>query len=279
MKMNFILFIIILTAGCRKPIDPVIPINPCLNGACDTSKLEIIWQRPIGKDTAELGSVRPLFWDNKVLFSQTFHNPDALNFFNSKTGEIIWSWVDYFPGSQSGLANPTGEGVLIQDNKIVFLSSNWSNIYCIDAQLGKTIWRTKMETGRGNPDFTVQDKYVYHVHDLRESGGTTKSFLVRSNISIGIWDTIYTQLKIDNFEPGIQPPSASWKNNKGEEIIFFQIRYWDFPGSKGRIDWLAYNITTKKEEYRFNNIDRGQIGNTLPTRQYGDMRWSKNYGQ
>jgi outer membrane protein assembly factor BamB len=270
MKMNVILIIAWLFLGCHKE-SPVIPINPCLNSACDTSKLEIVWQRPIGSDTAELGSVRPLFWDSKVLFSQTFHEPDALNCYDSKSGELIWSWADYFLGRATSNSNPTGEGTLLKQNKILF--TTWNDVYCVESQTGKTIWRTKTEVGGGYPTIRVLDNYVYHVRQLKANNSTIKSHLIRADINIGKWDTIYAQPKIGGFEPYIEPPSVSWKNSKGEEIIFFQIRYVNFSFTdsiKGRIDWLAFNLATQKEEYRFNSIDRGQIGNSLEARQYGD---------
>lgn len=266
MKMNFLIIILGLTISCRKPIDPVIPVNPCLNRACDTSKLEIVWQKPIDKDTLELISVRPIYWDNKVLFSKSFYKPETLNCFNSKTGEALWSWSDYFQGRATNIADVTGEGVVFQQNKFYFTS--WNDVYCFDANTGQTVWKTKVE--RGDPFITINDNYIYHVHENKINGTTLNSHLVRADINIGKWDTVYTQSKIENFEPHIHPPSVSWKNSKGEEVIFFQIRYWDFPNSKGRIDWLAYNLTIKKEEYRFNNIDRGQIGSIMPTRLYGD---------
>ena len=211
-SLSFIVTVFTLV-GCHKeyPVTPI--INPCLNGACDTSKLEIIWQRPIGIDTTELGSVRPLFWDNKVLFSQTFYKPDALNCFNSKSGELIWSWADYFQGRQTNIANSTGEATILQQNKILF--TTWNDVYCVSAQDGKTLWRTKIESGEGDPFISGIGNYIYHVHRFKVNNSTEKSHLVRADINIGKWDTIYTQPKIGNFEPHIQPPSVSWRNNRG----------------------------------------------------------------
>ena len=256
--MNVIFISIFLLTGCHKR-EPVIPIptNPCLFNVCDTSKLEIVWQKPISKDTSELISINPFYFNNNVLFSRsTFEEAiDTLKMLDSKTGTLKWQWADYLIGRKPSF---TKHIKFLQNTK--FLFTTWKDVYCVDAISGKTVWRSQLESGEGHPRISGINDYVYHNRILKTNSITEKSYLVRANINVGKWDTIYTQSIIEGFEPDIEPPSVSWTNNKGDEIVFFQIRYWNFPASKGRIDWMAFNVNTKKQEFRLDNIDRGQIG-------------------
>ena len=264
--MNFIFISICLSIGCHKR-EPVIPIptNPCLFNACDTSKLDLIWQTPISSDTAEWISVAPLYYNGNVLFTRSTFDAgiDTLKLLDSKSGKIQWHWADYY--DDGGIPNLK---ILKHNQKLLF--TTWKDVYCVDALSGKSIWRYKLEKGEGHPRINNIKESVYHVHILKTNSTNENSYLVRANINDGKWDTIYTQPKIEGFEPRIEPPSVSWLNNKGEEIIFFQIRYWNFPASKGRIDWVAFNLNKKKEEFRLDSIDRGQIGNVVSALLFGD---------
>lgn len=259
MSLIFISIFFLLCCSKREPVIPI-PTNPCLFNACDTSKLEIIWQKPITTDTSELISIRPYYFENNVLFSRsTFEeNIDTLKLMDSKTGVLKWQWSDYLVGSKPSISH-TDQVKFFQSSK--FLFTNWKDVYCVDAMNGKSIWRNKIESGEGHPRITVINDFVYHSRVLNINSTVESSYLVRANINEGKWDTAYTQAKTAGFEPRIEPPSISWKNSKNEEVIFFQIRYWDFAASKGRIDWLAFNIHTNKQEFRLDSIDRGQIGN------------------
>ena len=257
--MNFIFISICLLTGCHKR-EPVIPIptNPCLFNACDTSKLEIVWQKPISMDTlGQVFSIYPFYFNNNVLFSRsTFEEAiDTLKMLDSKTGSIKWQWADYLIGRKPSF---TKHIKFLQNTK--FLFTTWKDVYCVDALNGKTVWRSQLESGEGHPRISGINDYVYHNRILKTNPITEKSYLVRANINVGKWDTIYTQSIIEGFEPDIEPPSVSWTNNKGDEIVFFQIRYWNFSASKGRIDWVALNLKTKKEEFRHNDIDKWQLG-------------------
>ena len=268
MKMlNIFALIVLLFAGCDK--EPIVVTNhppiPC-PFLCDTSKLEMVWQQPLSFDTSELFSISPVIFNNRVLFSRSFSIVDTLKCFDSKTGRLVWQWADYFLGRKSAITLSHKE--FLQNGK--FLFTTWNDVYCVDVGSGRTHWRSQLQSGSGNPRINETPNYVYHVNLQRANAVTINSYLVRADINEGKWDTIYTQSKIEGFEPNIEPASVSWTNTKGEEIVFFQIRYWDFPGSKGRIDWLALNLTTKKEEFRFNNIDRGQIGTVANAFLSGD---------
>jgi outer membrane protein assembly factor BamB len=218
---------------------------------------------PLSSDTAEWISVLPVAYKDCVLFTRsTFASErDTLKLLDKKTGKIKWTWADYF--NNTGIHQLK---IFLQNEKLIF--TTWDAVYCVNVQNGTTVWRTQIEKSNGHPRISVLNNNVYHVHLLRSNNSTYTSYLVQASINIGKWDTIYSQPRIDNFEPNIEPPTTSWKNEKNQEIIFFQIRYTDFKAigtSKpyGRIDWVAYNLNTKKEEYRLNDIDRGRIGNVL----------------
>lgn len=268
--MVYIIILFSLITACHKePPIPIVPTPLCLLGSCDTSKLEIVWQKPISRDTSEKTSSRPIYFDGNVLFTRSTleEGIDTLKMLNSKTGALVWQWSDYMIGRKPSLAFP-GKIQFLKNSRFLFTTGN--DVYCVNAQDGHTVWSSKQDSGYGSPDIVGIDNYIYQTFIHKIGSSTDYSYLLRANINDGKWDTIYTQPKIDGFEPDIEPPNISWKNTKGDQIVFFQIRYWDFPSSKGRIDWLALNLNTRKEEFRHNNIDRGQIGHKRGAFLLGD---------
>lgn len=195
--------------GCNKR-EPVIPIptNPCLFNACDTSKLELVWQKPISVDTSSKMSIHPIYINNSIIFSRsTFEEGiDTLKMFESKTGALIWQWADYLQGRKPSISF-TDRVEFLQNSKLLF--TTWQDVYCVDASSGKSIWRSKLESGNGHPRISSISDYVYHSRTSGVSSTVEKSHLVRANINIGNWDTIYTQAKTEGFEPRIEPPSVS----------------------------------------------------------------------
>ncbi len=255
----YILFLSLLTSACRK--DTITTPLPCILYLCDTSKLEIVWQKSINFDTTEKISNPPIYFNGNVLFSRSTieESIDTLKLFDSKMGNIKWRWTDYLTGRKPSLIFGIAPKFL-QNNKFLFTTGK--DLYCVDANSGKSIWRSQLESNSTNVRIGGIENYVYQVLD-QGTRSIDFSFLVRYDINVGTRDTIYTQPKIDGFEPDISPPTVSWTNKTGDSILFFQIRYWNFSASKGRVDWVAFNLSTKSEEFRLNDIDIGHIGTTV----------------
>ncbi len=260
MKMNPLFFSVLsFFASCRKDIAPI--PAPCISYLCDTSKLEIVWQKPIAFDTSEKISIPATYFSNTVLFSRSFFesDTDTLKLMNSKTGILMWQWTDYLPYRKQSLSSGIAVKFL-KNSKYIFTTGK--DVYCVDATSGISNWKSRTDSVSPNARIGGIGNYVYQV--LSKGNRTIDfSYLLRADINTGKWDTTYTQAKLDGFEPRIEPPTVSWLNTSGDSILFFQIRYWNFPASKGRVDWVALNIKNKKEEFRLNDVDKGQIGTTV----------------
>jgi len=250
-NMLFLSFILFL--GCTK-IPPYVPHDyTCDFGGCDTSKIQVVWQKPFRIDTSGCGSEKAIFYKNGVLFKDNCGDGTGqkFNFFDGKTGNLIWTWKEYFSAANSNV----GVDAVKFANYIFF--TNEKETYSVNLETGKTNWSGITLNSR---DFlSAQNNYVYNIRIENLPTFLENSHLLRTKVDKLSWDTVYTEKPIDRFVPRIENPSV-WINSEGDEIAIFQTRYYDFTHGVGRIDVVAYNITQKKEYFRFTDIDPNKLG-------------------
>lgn len=253
MKYSLLLLVLLVFAGCTK-YPPYIPHDyTCDYGGCDTSKLEVVWQKPFTKDSTACGSEKAIFHKNGVLFKDNCGDGTGqkFNFFDGKTGNLIWNWKGYLAAVPS---NADVDAIKFNNN---FFFTNSKETYSVSLESGKTIWSGI--TLNSSPFLSVQNNYVYNIRSENLPTLLENSHLLRTRVDKLSWDTVYTQKPIDRFVPRIENPSV-WISPQGDEIAIFQSRFYDFTNSKGRIDVVAYNVTQKIEYFRFENIDPYQTG-------------------
>ena len=271
--MFFYLFFVLLI-GCKPSDFPYNPTTvPCLSKPCDgdTSILEVVWQKPIASDSSQCGSQAPLFFNGGVIFTKECGSGGELvSYLNSKTGEKIWSWNNYLYSERNpGIYN----GIFQINSSTFFNDDKHSVVYSVNSLNGTTNWKTQVDSGSYiSSSLAAQNGYIYNVRDFYLADKLEKSYLMRTKFDSDMWDTVYIQQPIDKFVPDCELPSI-WKNSNGDEIALFQVRYYDFTNYKGRIDVLAYNITQKKEYFRFNDIDKSQSGTVNVPYIYGDRAY------
>ncbi|NJN33735.1 MAG: PQQ-like beta-propeller repeat protein [Saprospiraceae bacterium] len=246
-----------LLLSCNpEPPEPFLPVSkPCVFG-CDTSKFEIMWQRPIRPDTVQSASKYPLLVENdKVLFSEFLfrEGDDTLKMYNSKTGQKLWEWFDYFDKGGNGL----GKTCFYKNGRIYCNSG--SRVYCIDANSGKTIWRTKLDFPRitGNPRMTLIGDYLYHFENKPREVWNEYSTLRRKNINSTSedWEVVFTQNETpDGFTPDLERP-IEWIKPNGDTVLLFQCRYIQRLTTQSRVDFIAYNRSKRAIEFRLDNIE------------------------
>jgi outer membrane protein assembly factor BamB len=265
MKMLIsILFILGLLSCHQDPIElPTAPTNCVYN--CDTSILKIVWQKPMNPDTLSTAfSIIPLLIDNqKVLFSKSLldEGDDTLRMYDAKSGNKLWEWCDYF--TKDGL-NRLSEQTFYREGRI-FCNLN-TQVYCIDANTGKTIWRTKLDypTITGNPRMTLIGDYLYHFENKPFEVWNQYSTLRRKNIYYGDWESVFTINETDDhYCPSLELPSL-WMNPKGDSVLVFQCRYIQRSTVQSRSDLMIYNLSQKKVEFRIDNIDKDGDGGIKP---------------
>jgi len=94
MKEKLLLLIVFSTLFFRcKDDNAILPSPaPCLYN-CDTSKLQVVWQTPLGEDSSDYASLTSILFNNKVLFTKMFGGKHkVVNCWDAKTGQHLWSW-------------------------------------------------------------------------------------------------------------------------------------------------------------------------------------------
>lgn len=274
MKNMFFFLFFVLFARC-KPIDFPYTPNPtlCLVKPCDgdTSILQVVWQKSIAPDSSQCRSQAPLIYNDGVVFTKGCETGgEMISYFNGKNGDKIWSWNNYLfkernPGIYDGVSQYTS---------LAFFNDNLERvIYSLDLKNGNTKWSTQIDSGSvAASAVNPQNGYAYNVRTFFLLDRLEKSYLMRTKFDSGVWDTVYVQQPIDRFVPSCELPTI-WKSPIGDEIALFQIRYYNFDSTKGRIDVLAYNISQNKEYFRFNDIDKSQAGTVNSPYIYGNRAY------
>ena len=266
MIFNFIVYSsIFLGVGCNKenPPTPIILPIPCMYGLCDTSKLNLVWQIPLSKDTAEWASINPICYKGYVVFSKSMlhYGDDTLKMFNAKTGKLQWEWDDYLLKNTGNALNNLYE----LNGKL--LVNTWEEVHCINAEDGKSVWTSEAPNRRGHPFSKLIGEDIYHIHEEYVGKAHLSSTLVKHNANTGVWSPIFKQDSIGKYEGYLVMPSK-WTSPEGHEILIFQARFVDFSftnKSINLIDVVAYDTYDKKEYFRFKNIDSFDMSGSTKT--------------
>ncbi|NJO92708.1 MAG: PQQ-binding-like beta-propeller repeat protein [Chloroflexia bacterium] len=258
-----------------------------------------MWQRPINVDTITTAfSIIPLLIDNnKVLFSKSLlgDGEDTLRMYNSKTGALLWEWSDYIIKDGFNLMQ---EKTFYKNGQI--FCNTGSQVYCIDANSGRTVWRTKLDypTITGSPRMTLIGDYLYHFENKPFQVWNLYSTLRRKNIYHGDWEPVFTINETeDHYCPDLELPSL-WMNPNGDSVLVFQSRYVQRTTVQTRSDLIIYNLSKKKIEFRLDNIDKDGAAGVKPPAIIGNncyfygvwslfcidlvgkkLAWTKQYAQ
>ncbi len=243
---------------CRMGDDDMIlppPPAPCVYN-CDTSKLTVLWQHPINKDTLECGSIHPLVLDDGVLFSETYcSDKEVLQKLNKYTGNPIWYWDEY-----SNSTSASTHAVFIYQNNIAYNSG--VNISLIDGENGQSVWTISPHPDNGWPRSVVFGNYVFTPRHT--DGNNGYDYLVRINIETGQWEVLYTRYVTNGYTPSLEPPGF-WLKSNGDTVLVFQNRSTanSFP-HHGQIDLFAYNMTQGNMEWEIIDLDADGNSNVRP---------------
>ena len=130
MNTIFFCFSLFMGIGCDKndyPAPTPVPY-PCLYGACDTSKLNLIWQRPLNSDTSDRSSQMPVIFKDYVVFTGGLAD-ETMSMLDAKTGNQIWDWKDYLIKDKNNTLSGNGansKGILLKNDNL--LLNTWNEI-------------------------------------------------------------------------------------------------------------------------------------------------------
>jgi outer membrane protein assembly factor BamB len=267
MRLILILLVSVFFMNCRKEM---IPVDPCAcAGCCDTPEtpIKLLWNQPLGPDTLEYASMRPVVFQDKVLFSLLFYldNQDFLKMRSINDGRLLWEWEPYIEPGILGLGIQNNDA---KDN--IYVGTTWSEIYGINMMNGSNLWGTKLKTdvGLGMPRLKRVGDYFYHTHN-DQSLACDNSYLARAPFTTGVFDTVF-HLQIENgYSPHIETPEL-WVNGVGDSVLIFQNRQWNFPASDGKIDLYAFNLKTRQVDWKIDDIDPEGNSNVYAPLVYKD---------
>jgi len=226
----------ILFASCEKEPQP--PPKP---PAPNSSKLQIVWQKPIAQDTTENWVIMQEARDGKVLYSRKMPYPATVQARDADSGDIKWIFNDFLSPAD-GLYD-----IYIYENNVVF--QEWGDTYCLDFDSGVRKWSASGTTNipRGNQ---IGD-YFYTNHTIGSSPNVTSNALIRTRAqgTFSGWDTLYTRHAVPDSFPIINIPTL-WVNSQGDSVIIFLVTdgYNGPPPTAGRFKAYitALNLRTRQ---------------------------------
>jgi outer membrane protein assembly factor BamB len=245
--ISFILFLWIgvFNIGCKK--DPL-SANPGSPIPSVDTKLQVLWKQPLAPDTTNgKSSMTPIIIGNKVIFSTRYFNPGAeiLDAYNTVTGQRVWEWTNYL--------HPISAFSDIKSTSDKLVVCTGIEVDVIDANTGQTVWATQRQYG--SPRIAVIGDFVYHSFGTKNIGDTV-CYLVRSPLDHPQWDTVYIAKIKNGYSPSFES-MALWINQQGDSVLAFQNRQCNFSTTtNNQIDFIAYNLTKKKEEFSIIDIDK-----------------------
>ena len=200
--------------GCQKgnivdPVDPI-GIDSCLVFGCDSliSKLKIIGQVPLQKESLNCSSNVPLITNSGILFSQRYCNSkEVLIMIDPDFEKVLWEWSGQENGNAADVL-----GLFYLNGNIIY--DNWNRVYSINSSTGSTQWQYSAAPNCGSPRSVQLWEYLY---DIYETCGTVNQFstLMRMSINTGIPIDICTLEMRDGYSPDIEPPGL-WAKPNGD---------------------------------------------------------------
>ena len=233
--------------------DPPDCINPPCNPIpVDTSKkgdTNIVWQYNADTLRNSCISMTPILYKNTVLFSRRGTDiADGFLMFDKKNGALLNTYFD--PTSQNW---KTGE--IYQYNNLCAIT-DWYEIYFLDLSTNQFLHKINLRNlgYDGRPRIGGNEEWLYiPVEENSNPRHDYANTWIRINMINYKIEEILTIEDKGSFEAGFES-LAFWKNTKGEQIMFFQNRQYDFKNRERRIDLYACNMAQGKMEWQVDSF-------------------------
>lgn len=265
---TFLLFAI-WSLGCQRDDPPTPVCSNCPPVTKDTLGMELLWKVPITSDTSWRDGERPFVYQGRVLLNERDldNKIDYIHVLDKTDGKRL---LKLRPNPSTGMIS-SASGMYQKENWILF--TMWSEVYCFNMASLALQWETKVPRvqGIGSPHIGLYGDYVYHEHS-ESSIRDTFSHLVRSRITTGKWDTVFTVVNTDGFTPSLSSVNG-YKHPTGDTILFFQDRAYNFDTQQGRIDMYAYNLKADTLLWKLTDFVPEQNSNVIqpPLVYNGDL--------
>ncbi|HMS30300.1 MAG TPA: PQQ-binding-like beta-propeller repeat protein [Saprospiraceae bacterium] len=243
-------FVFVFFACHPDPPDCINP--PCNPNPVDTSKkvdTNIVWQFKGDSSGRYCLSMIPVLYQNKVVFSRRADSkPDMFLVIDKMTGEIEYSYID--------IQSPYWKSDLSYVYNNIYVNVYWDDLIFIDLDGNKFLKKISLKNFgyQGSPRAQGYNDWIYiPVQNLSNPRHIYSCTWIRINMINYKMEEILTIEDKGSFEAGFES-LAFWKNPKGEQIMFFQNRQYDFKNRERRIDLYAYNMALGKMEWQVDSF-------------------------
>ncbi len=241
-NMMLAFFIVPLLISCADN-DPEPPVE-------QTKVFEKIWSTRIYEAPLEnVGS------DNAYIYKDWYivtgdhwsHHDPSLYAYDTKTGKLAWKWKQNGKYQQPGL-------ILSGKDNILILSDT-KGILGFDIETQQILWEhlhgESIRYLGAVGELPIYGNHVYKILNFDNYYGP--ECLVRYHILTGKEEKLSTfQLSENQMSPNLSPP-ALWlhpETNDSILVMVNQIQRADLPPEKSPTDIIAFNMTTKKIEWK-----------------------------
>ena len=230
---------------------------PCI--FCDTtiSKLEILWQQSLQKDTLESISTEPVIINDKVVFTLWPENPsdpELVTAYSLETGATQWQW-ESISTSHTNVNNS-----LFSHNENILYKASSKEVCLLDGNTSDLIWSySPYDHGLRGSNMKIMGDYYYQGHNPPETVKQS-STLVRGNMETGEIENLITKEIQEGFSPSLRS-SSIWVDENNEDHLLIMNNGYNWNTNEVKGDLILFNLNTKEEVYVWEDILGGGSAN------------------
>lgn len=202
--------------------------------------LSVVWFRPFYADSAQSYFMsNPYLISNYALFC-TFlpiedGNKNGFQVYDKSTGKKHSNW-NVEPEFTFEKLQRASDWFVVGENYNLVIVTDGLSIACFDIMLGLERWNHRINNL--NYRFGVFGDAVYATTDTE-----TKAEIIKINLESGQQNIIFTKYTENGYEQSFES-ILGWVSPSGDSVLVFQARQHNFSLFKGKVDVLAYNMSS-----------------------------------
>ena len=247
MKYLYFSCLLLITISCQKENATLTSIKKVWEGDNPFNKLALTWEPIMYKNMAIY------CWDTKT--TESNHNM-PIEARNLETGEVKWTWNDYFADLENGGGVLGATTQHVYQNVLVFSLS--TALYAVDLETGQTLWRKKIELGAVYLR-SMGSVFFNSVNNLERSA----YHIVKGDTWTGTLDTVFSYTEDEYHMPHISVPYP-YINNVGDTmLVFTNIAYKLGDPMNGKREMYFYNMSADTLAMKYDSLTAIATGSRI----------------
>lgn len=213
---------------------------------------DLLWKTALANDTGMVTSMIPVVYNNQVFCSAAKVYEDAQFMLINQDGMKYWVSDNDFEADCSEPPLAITQATHQQDNLFAYLCNSDPRV--IDLTNAQVVWHYEVPGADHGVIMTGYDDLLFHTY-VEGNNPFTSSTLVKANIQVGAWDTIFSIEADPGADNSIEliPPVATVYEN--DTLIFFHSRKFNFATMLGSADLYAYNLSADTMLWVYDKFD------------------------